>query len=170
MNAVTSSDIIVVTGVCGSGKTSIGRSIAAATGWDYVEGDSFLTPAERVEFEAGRLSEIDYERWLRAVGHWIDGYEKTGRSAVVACSALTRHYRDLLREGRPHVRFCHLTADRPTLRNRAGEPGARHLRADLRALEPLGHDEHGATVSSVGADDDVARWALADLGLDPGHS
>jgi gluconokinase len=104
------------------------------------------------------------------VGQWIDGYEKTGRSAVVTCSALTRQHRDVLREGRPDVRFCHLTADRATLRSRAGEAGAHHLRSDLRAMEPLGRDEHGASISSVGADDDVARRALATLGLDPGHS
>jgi gluconokinase len=167
---MTTSDVIVLMGVSRSGKTSVGRSIAADTGWDYVEGDAFLTPAERVEFEAGHLSDADSERWLRSLGQWIDGYEKTGRSAVVACPALTRRHRDILREGRPDVRFCHLTADRATLRDRAGGAAAQHLRADLRTIEPLGRDEHGVTVSSAGAEEEVGRRVLSALGLDPGHS
>jgi gluconokinase len=167
---MSTSDVIVVMGVSGSGKSSVGRSIAAQTGWDFIEGDAFLGADEREAFRAGTLPEDGYDAWLKLVGDWIDGYENTGRSAVVACSALKRHHRDVLREGRPDVQFCHVTAHRGVLKDRVGPEGAKHLRQDLTEMEQLGSDEPGVTVSSEGDADEIVRRALAALGMDPGHS
>ena len=167
---MSTSDVIVVMGVSGSGKSSLGRSIAAQTGWDFIEGDAFLAPEDREAFRAGTLADDGYEKWLKLVGEWIDGYENTGRSAVVACSALRRRHRDVLRDGRPDVQFCHVTAHRGVLRDRVGPEGAKHLRQDLAEVEPLGGDEPGVTVSTEGDPDEIVRRALAALGLDPGHS
>jgi gluconokinase len=167
---MSTSDVIVVMGVSASGKTTVGRAISRETSWDFVEGDSFLSAAQRKSLRAGRLSDTAYDTWLHAIGAWIDDYERTGRSAVVACSSLRRQDRDVLREGRPHVRFCHVTAGDDVLHQRAGDR-AGPLDTELSALHPLDPDEHGVTVSTEGADDDdVARRALASLGLDPGHS
>lgn len=157
-------------GVSGSGKTSVGRAIAAETGWDFVEGEAFFAPTDRDAYGAGSLDDAGVDRWLNAVGSWIDGYESTGRDAVVACASLRRRDRDVLRAGRPHVRFCHVTAHKKTLRDRVGSEGAEHLRDDFSTLEPLGSDEHGVTVSTEGEVQDIARRALAAMGLDPGHS
>lgn len=167
---MSTSDVIVVTGVAGSGKTSVARAIAAETGWDFVEGESFLTKAQRKAFSEGRLSAAETDAWLAAVGEWIDQYERTGRDAVVACAALTHHQRDVLRQGRPHVRFCHVTADDAVLRERVGAAGAAHLTADEAAVEPLVRGEHGVTVSTEGDEWVTARRAFAALGMDPGHS
>jgi gluconokinase len=167
---MSTSDVIVVMGVSGSGKTSVGRALAAETGWDFVEGDQFLDPAGRDALRAGTLTGDAQEHWLKAVGTWIDGYEGSGRSAVVTCSALTRHEREVLREGRPDVQFCQVTAPRTALRERVGTEGARHLREEFAVLEPLEPGERGVTVSTEGSDYDVVRRALASLGLDPGHS
>lgn len=167
---MSTSDVIVVMGVSGSGKTSIGRAIAAETGWDFIEGDAFFTPEDREAHRAGTLDDAAVEGWLKVVGSWIDGYESTGRSAVLACAALRRRDRDVLRAGRPDVRFCHVTAHRKTLADRVGPEGADHLRDDVSSLEPLGADEHGVTVSTEGDVQDIARRALASMGLDPGHS
>jgi gluconokinase len=167
---VSSSDLIVMMGVSGSGKTSIGRAIAAETGWDYVEGDSFLTGRRREAAEKGVLGEDAYLELDASIGRWIDNYETSGRSAVVACSALRRRQRDVLREGRPDVRFCHLTAGDAELHARVGRHGQARLDSDLAALEPLGEGERGVTVVAEGDTYDVARRALAALGLDPGHS
>ncbi|KGN33887.1 gluconate kinase [Knoellia sinensis KCTC 19936] len=164
------SDVIVVMGVSGSGKTSVGRAIAAETSWDFIEGEAFFEPADREAYRAGTLDDAGMDNWLKVVGSWIDGYESTGRDAVLCCPALRRRDRDALRKGRPHVRFCHVTANRATLRNRVGAEGAQHLKDDVSALEPLGADEHGVTVSTEGDPYDIARKALASLGLDPGHS
>ena len=167
---MSTSDVIVVMGVSGAGKSSVGRALAAETGWDFIEGDRFLDPGDRDALREGTLPDDAYDRWLKSVGDWIDSYESTGRSAVVACSALKRHHRDVLREGRPHVRFCHATAHRRALKERVGPEGAKHLRDDFSALEPLGQDEHGVTVSTEDTEYEVVRRALAALGLDPGHS
>lgn len=167
---MSTSDVIVVMGVSGSGKTSVGRAIAAETGWDFIEGEAFLTPDDRDAFRAGRLDDPGVDRWLELVGSWVDGYESTGRSAVLACAALRRRDRDVLRRGRPDVRFCHVTAHRGTLRDRVGSEGVQHLREEFSALEPLEADEGGVTVSTEGDTYQIARRALASLGLDPGHS
>lgn len=167
---MTGSDVIVVMGVSGSGKTSIGRAIAAETGWDYVEGDSFLTRARRAAAARGALDESDHLDLAKSIGGWIDQYENTGRSAVVACPALTRSQRDVLREGRPDLRFCYLTVGDALLRKRVGPQGQAQLDADLARLEPLGDNEPGVTVPAEGDSYEVTRRALAALGLDPGHS
>lgn len=170
MACVSTSDVIVVMGVSGSGKTALARSLAAETGWDFIEGEQFLDKASREALRAGGLSEDAHDRWLKKLGDWIDGYEGTGRCAVVACSVLTRHRRDVLREGRPHVRFCHVSAPQGALRDRVGADGAKRLSDDFARLEPLGPGEPGVTVSTESSTEEVVHRALAALGLDPGHS
>jgi gluconokinase len=167
---MSTSDVIVVMGVSGSGKSSVGRALAAETGWDFVEGEQFLDAASRDALRTGTLPEGAQEDWLKAVGAWIDGYEGSGRSAVVTCSALRRHDRDVLRAGHPHVRFCQVTAHKGALRERVGSAGVQHLREELAVLEPFEPGEGGVTVSTEGSEYDVVRRALAALGLDPGHS
>lgn len=170
MACVSTSDVIVVMGVSGSGKTALARSLAAETGWDFIEGEQFLDKTSREALRAGGLSEDAHDRWLKKLGDWIDGYEGTGRCAVVACSVLTRHRRDVLREGRPHVRFCHVSAPQAALRDRVGADGAKRLSDDFARLEPLGPGEPGVTVSTESSTEEVVHRALAALGLDPGHS
>jgi len=168
---MSTSDVIVVMGVSGSGKTALGRSLAAETGWDFIEGEQFLDKASREALRAGGLSEDAHDRWLKKLGDWIDGYEGTGRGAVVACSVLTRHRRAVLREGRPHLRFCHVSAHQGVLLDRVGAEGAKRLSDDFARLEPLGPDEPGVTVSTEDSGtEELVHRALAALGLDPGHS
>lgn len=165
---MSTSDVIVVMGVAASGKTTVGRAIARETGWDFLEADSLLSGAQQEAARAEGLPDEELGQWLRAVGTLIDDYERRGRSAVVVCSSLRREDRDTLRERRPHVRFCHVTASAEVLHQRSA---ASALDADLALLHPLDRDEHGVTVSTEDDDDDaVARHALAALGLDPGHS
>jgi gluconokinase len=90
---------------------------------------------------------------------------------VITCSALKRSYRDLLREGRPGVVFCHVTADAELIRERVEHRRGHYmppslLPSQLATLEPLGPDEPGFTVSAEGSPDDVLAHALAQLGLD----
>src|SRR5437016_824716 len=99
---------VVVMGVTGVGKTTVARAMAERLEWTYLEGDD-LHPAANVEkMSAGvPLSDEDRLPWLCAVGERLSDEAAVGRSAVVACSALRRAYRDVLREGRPELRFCH---------------------------------------------------------------
>ena len=156
-------------GVTGSGKTTVAEGIAAATGWDFAEGDAFHSPDNVAKMAAGTpLTDGDRWPWLRAIGTWLDGH--VGRGAVVTCSALKRAYRDLLRDGRPAVRFCELDAGADVLSARlAARTGhympASLLPSQLATLEPLQPDEPGVRVSVAETPQQVVRNALRALGL-----
>jgi gluconokinase len=165
--------LVVVMGVSGSGKTTLAQGIAAAMGWPFAEGDALHPEANVAKMHAGiPLTDEDRWPWLRIIGDWMTQQEDAGRSAVVTCSALRRVYRDLLRDGRPAVRFLHVTlpgvaiADR--LEHREGHympPSL--LPSQLATLEPLQPDEPGVEVSGRGTPDEVLAQALAALGLTP---
>jgi gluconokinase len=163
--------VIVVMGVSGSGKTTVARGIADVMGWEFAEGDDFH-PRANVEKMAGGHPLTDEDRWpwLRLIGDWISTKESRGESAVVTCSALRRVYRDLLREGRPHVRFCHVSAPSELIQHRMEERKGHYmppslLPSQLATLEPLEDDEPGVVVTTEGSPEDVLDRALRALGL-----
>jgi len=166
-------DIVVVMGVAGSGKTTVAKGIAVSMNWLFAEGDAFHPEANVEKMHSGvPLTDEDRWPWLRLIGDWMSEQEDAGVSAVVTCSALRRVYRDLLRENRPAVRFCHMTppeaeiADR--LEHRAGHympPSL--LPSQLATLEPLEPDEPGVTVSGHGGQTEVLDRVLHALGLTP---
>ena len=141
--------VVVVMGVSGVGKTTVGQGVAAALGWTYAEGDDFHPEANVAKMAAGiPLTDEDRWPWLRSIGAWMSDEIAAGRSAVVTCSALRRSYRDVLREGRPEVLFCHLTADPDLIGERVGHRADHYMPASLlpsqlATLEPLEPDEPG---------------------------
>src|ERR1700722_2723356 len=103
--------VLLVCGVSGSGKTTIGTLLAKRLGWKYAEADAFHPPANVAKMAAGHpLDDADRVPWLAAIGAYIDETTLAGRPAVVTCSALKRAYRDELRRGRPNVRVIFLEA------------------------------------------------------------
>src|SRR5262249_25203054 len=101
--------IAVVMGVSGSGKTTIARGVAHREGWRLVEGDDFHPPANVAKMHAGvPLSDEDRWPWLRAIAVEIDAMRVGGDSAMVACSALRRSYRDILIGQRHDVLLVYL--------------------------------------------------------------
>ena len=160
---------IVVMGVSGSGKTTVGEALAAALGWRFVEGDSFHPPANVAKMSAGHpLDDADRRPWLEALAAEIARDDAAGRSSVVGCSSLKRGYRDILRTGAPRVRFLHVHGDRTVLAERvSNRPGhffpATLLDSQLATLEPLGADEDGVVVDvalPVEAQVEAARRGL----------
>jgi gluconokinase len=94
--------IVVVMGVSGSGKTTIAAGVARQQGWILLEGDTFHPPANIAKMKAGTaLTDDDRWPWLRAIAAKEDELLAAEQSAVVACSALKRSYRDILLGGRP---------------------------------------------------------------------
>ena len=166
-------DVIIVMGVCGSGKTTVAQGIATVMGWEFAEGDAFHPEANIAKMASSHpLTDEDRWPWLRAIGSWIDDHDRSGTSAVITCSALKRVYRDLLREGRPTVRFVHVTADPALIEDRMEHRKGHFMRASLlpsqlATLEDLQADEPGLAVSATGTPDDVLRGALVALGLEP---
>ena len=117
--------IVVLMGVTGAGKTTVGQQLAAALGWTFVEGDAFHPPANIAKMHRGEpLDDADRAPWLRAIRQRIDELVASAQSAVIACSALKRAYREVLARDRPEVTFVYLKASAALiaerLRHRAG--------------------------------------------------
>ena len=118
-DGATACPLLVVMGVSGSGKTTVGRALAARLGWIYREGDDFHPPANVAKMRAGRpLDDADRAPWLDAIGRWMDAQAQARRPGVMACSALKRSYRERLRTGRPQVWFVYLRAPHAELERR----------------------------------------------------
>jgi carbohydrate kinase (thermoresistant glucokinase family) len=163
----TSPQIVVVMGVAGSGKTSVGRHLATALGWTFAEGDDFHPPANLAKMAGGTpLTDADRWPWLDSIGQWIAGEAEENRSAVVTCSALKRRYRDRLRLARPDLRLVYLRVDREELRRRLAARlehffPERLLDSQLQDLEPPQADERPIVVS--GNLDVIVRDVVARL-------
>lgn len=167
-------DIVVVMGVSGSGKTTVAQGISTAMGWEFAEGDDFHPEANLAKMHAGTpLTDEDRWPWLERIGDWISAREAAGESAVVTCSSLRRAYRDVLRRGRPHVRFLHVTAPAEVVQDRMEQRQGHYMPASLlpsqlALLEPLAPDEPGVVVSNEGSAAQVLDRALSTLGLTRG--
>jgi gluconokinase len=166
-------DTVVVMGVSGSGKTTVAKGIAVSMHWIFAEGDAFHPEANVEKMHSGiPLTDEDRWPWLRLIGDWMSEQERAGVSSVVTCSALRRVYRDVLRENRPSVRFCHVTAPEGAIAGRLEQRKGHYMPASLLAsqfaiLEPLEPDEPGVTVSGEGTQTEVLSRALKALGLTP---
>ena len=132
---------VVVMGVCGVGKSTVGRALAEHCGRTFLEGDDFHPEGNVRKMAAGRpLDEADRALWLRRIAEAIARERLAGRAPVVACSALSRASRRVLGAANPGLVFVHLTTDRAViearLRARSGHfMPASLLDSQLQALE-----------------------------------
>ncbi|MCQ4083300.1 gluconokinase, GntK/IdnK-type [Streptomyces sp. RB6PN25] len=161
--------VVVVMGVSGSGKSTVGLLLAQRLGVPYAEADDFH-PAENIaKMSAGHpLDDADRAPWLDAIGAWIKA--RDGRGGVVSCSALRRRYRDRLRADAPDLFFVHLDGPLELISSRLAArmehfmpPGL--LRSQFDALEPLEADENGTVVSIEGGPQAIAERAYEALPL-----
>ena len=155
--------VVVVMGVSGSGKTTVGTALAEALGVEYAEADKFHSPENIAKMSAGTpLTDEDRRPWLRAIAAWIGDHETSG--GVVTSSALKRAYRDLLRTG-GDTWFLHLHGSHELIAGRlASRKGhfmpASLLDSQLATLEPLESDEPGLVVDAAAAPGDLVAAAL----------
>ncbi len=111
--------IIIVAGVSGCGKSTIGALLAGRTGWPFTDGDSFHPAANIAKMAEGlALTDEDRRPWLTAICDWLDQQIGAGQSAILACSALKRAYRDELVRARPEVRIVMLVISQDVARGR----------------------------------------------------
>ncbi|MGW2823372.1 gluconokinase [Streptomyces sp. NPDC001443] len=159
--------VVVVMGVAGTGKTTIGPLLAARLGVPYAEGDDFHPQANIAKMSAGTpLTDEDRWPWLDAIGGWAHG--RAGLGGVVSCSALKRSYRDRLRASAPGLVFVHLAGDRALIEDRMSHRQGHFmptalLDSQFATLQPLQADEAGVTVDVVGGPEDIAARATAAL-------
>jgi gluconokinase len=158
---------IVVMGVQGSGKSTAGRVTAARLGLPFIDGDDLHPASNKAKMAAGNpLNDEDREPWLSAIGRALAEGVARGEARVIACSALKRRYRDLIRSFAPTVRFVHLdgpqklVAERLSQRNHEYMPAAL-LDSQFETLEPLEADEAGIRLDISLSPEDIAE-AVAD--------
>lgn len=159
--------ILIVAGVAGSGKTTVGALIAGRLHWRFADADAFHPEANLAKMRSGvPLTDEDRQPWLHAVAEWMDARIASGESGVVTCSALRRSYREMLLSGRPEATMVFLQVSRDVLARRlASRPGhffpSRLLDSQLQAFQPPQPDEGVPTVLAEGETTEVAARVIA---------
>lgn len=163
--------VLVLMGVSGSGKTTVGALLAQTLGWAYADADSFHSPENLAKMASGQpLSDQDRAPWLQSIRSFIDQCVAQQQPGIVGCSALKRAYRDVLR--RSQLRFVYLCGSRAEiaarLAVRQGHFFKPHmLDSQLATLEEPTADEHVITVSIAQTPAEVVAAIIAQAGLQP---
>jgi gluconokinase len=155
---LSTTGIYVVMGVAGSGKTVIGTAFARALGVEFVEGDEYHPPRNIERMSRGiPLTDADRAGWLEALAIRIGEAKESGAGLVVACSALKRSYRDILRRAAPDLRFVFLHGGQDLIAARMASRKQHFMPASLLASQL-------ATLEEPAADEDA--W-VCDINLPP---
>jgi gluconokinase len=162
--------ILIVAGVAGSGKTTVGALLAGRLRWRFADADTFHSEANIAKMRSGvPLTDEDRQPWLRAVTGWIDDRIAEGQSGVITCSALKRAYRRELLDGRPSATMVFLMVSPEALDRRlTTRPGhffpEKLLESQLAALEPpTAAEERVLTVLAEGDAPQTAAKIVATL-------
>jgi gluconokinase len=155
--------VVVVMGVSGSGKTTVGRELAASLGWQFEEGDA-LHPAANVEKMRHAIPLTDEDRWpwLHAIAEVIDGWRAKGEHGVLACSALKRAYRDIIIGARGDVALVYLQGSKELIASRMAARRGHFmppalLDSQFATLQEPAADEHPIVVGIDQPSGDIAR-------------
>lgn len=157
--------LLVVMGVSGSGKSTVGAALAQRLGVPFADADDFHPPANIAKMTAGvALDDADRLPWLDAIGTWLADHDAGG--GVISCSALKVAYRSVLRDHAPRVGFVHLAGTREVIaRRQASRPGhfmpASLLDSQFATLEPLGPEERGVVLDVDQSVDALVEQAAA---------
>src|ERR1700754_4737477 len=156
---------IVVMGVSGSGKSTVGAALAQRIRVQFADADDFHPPANIEKMTSGQpLNDDDRYPWLEAIGEWLS--VRCSDGGVMSCSALKRKYRDQIRRHCPEVIFLHLAGSPEVIgRRQASRPGhfmpASLLASQFDTLEPLEPDEHGVVIDVDQDIDGIVETYLA---------
>jgi gluconokinase len=148
---VMRSNIFVVMGVSGCGKSTVGARLAAALGLEFLEGDTLHSAANVARMADGvALTDADRQGWLQTLAQRITEAHSAGRGLVLSCSALKRCYRDILRQGAPDLHFVHLQGSYEVLAPRMAARIGHYmplslLVSQLETLEVPGPQENAQT-------------------------
>ena len=158
--------IVVVMGVCGCGKTTIGRKLAERLDAAFVEGDDLHPAGNKDKMAAGiALDDADREPWLDAIAAKAAELSPGAPCVVVSCSALKRSYRDRLRAADPDLKLVHLTGSRTLLQSRMNERRGHFMPAglldsQLATLQVPEADETAINLDIAGQPDAIVEQAF----------
>jgi gluconokinase len=161
---------LIVMGVSGCGKSTVGEILSERLGWEFRDGDSFHPPENVEKMRSGvPLTDEDRWPWLAAIAAWINRHRLEGTHAIIACSALRRVYRDRLRDGFADVLFLYLKGDRALIAARLAARKGHYMPAALldsqfATLEEPGADEAPLVLSIVPSPGEIADAAIEALG------
>ncbi len=168
--------VIVVMGVSGCGKSTVGRALAQALALPYVEGDE-LHPLQNVALMAAGtpLTDADRHGWLTAVGQRLADDSARVQGVVLSCSALKRRYRDQLRAAAPHVQFVYLHGAQALLAQRMAQRQGHYmpaslLQSQLETLQPPAADEHALAFDISQGPERIVAGAVAAITETPAHT
>ncbi|MDH3015058.1 gluconokinase [Gordonia alkanivorans] len=157
---------VVVMGVSGSGKSTVGAALAQRLRVPFADADDFHSAENIAKMSAGQpLDDDDRRPWLESIGVWLAEH---GDGGVMSCSALKHEYRDRLRGHEPSVLFAHLAGSVEVIaRRQASRPGhfmpTALLRSQFETLEPLTSAERGLTVDVDQSVDAIVDELVASL-------
>jgi gluconokinase len=160
--------IVVLMGVAGSGKTTVGRILAKELGWTFHDADDYHPPANIAKMRRGiALNDEDRKPWLRTLALLIDATRARGEDMVLACSALKHAYQEYLGHDRDEVKYVELEGSpeliRQRLEARRGHFFDPHLlTSQFEALEP---PEHAVRVDVSGTPEEIAAEIRRRLGI-----
>jgi carbohydrate kinase (thermoresistant glucokinase family) len=155
---------VVVMGVSGCGKSTVGRGLADGLGVPYVEGDTLHPPRNVALMAAGTpLTDEDRQGWLQAVAAELAQAQRSG--VVVSCSALRRRYRNVLRAAAPDLKLVYLRGDHGLLAERMRARSGHYmppslLQSQLDTLEPPGVDESAFVADIAPPPEQLVRQLL----------
>jgi gluconokinase len=161
--------VVVLMGVSGSGKTTVGKVLAAKLGWSFVEGDDFHPPENVGKLRAGTpLTDDDRRPWLSAIRDRMDAALDRGENVVLACSALKHAYQEYLERHDPaHVHFVHLRGSEDLIQERLAARAGHFMNPALlhSQFETLEPPDHAVQVDVTDAPDAIADRIRRELGV-----
>ncbi len=160
-------NVFIIMGVSGCGKTTVGRALARVTGGSFFDGDDYHSEANVEQMRSGTpLSDADRRQWLEALRDLARERSREPGPSFLACSALKKSYRDILRSGNPGLRFLYLAGSQSLIRARldarAGHympPGL--LKSQFEALEP---PQNAVLIDISGGTDEIVARILSEIG------
>ncbi|MDO9411953.1 MAG: gluconokinase [Pseudolabrys sp.] len=162
--------MIIIMGVSGSGKSTVGAILADALKRPLIEGDSLHPPANIEKMSKGiPLNDDDRLPWLKAIAARIDDARRAGQPVIVACSALKRSYRGILQDGHDDVGFVYLKGTKEQLAARMATRKGHFmppqlLDSQLATLQEPGPDEPAIAIAIDATADDIVRMTVEKFG------
>ena len=163
--------IIILMGVSGCGKTTVGTKLAGQLGWIFQEGDALHSEKNIEKMSCGTpLSDIDRKPWLHSISQWIDSHCLSDKNGVISCSALKKSYRLKITTNKDNIHLVYLRGTKELLLKRLTQRTDHFMPPDLltsqlHILEEPGADENVLVLAIDRLPGDIVSSIRDSLGL-----